>query len=111
MAEERGEAGQPWHATWFWRALTLLGLGLALVALGEVRVLSAGGGASAPVLPDYALLLPNLLVLLGSLTALVGAVVALVTTCAALLNVVRNRRTASTPGNALPSREDRGRFG
>jgi hypothetical protein len=111
MAGERGEPGRPWRATWFWRSLTLLGLGLALVALGEVRVLSAGGGASAPILADYTLLLPNLVVMLGFLTALVGAVVALVTTCAALLNVVRVRRTVSTPGNTLPSREDRGRFG
>ena len=111
MAVERGEPGRPWYGRWFWRSLTLLGLGLALVALGEIRVISAGGGTSPPVLADYILLLPNLLLMLGFLTALVGAMVALVTTCAALLNVVRNRRTASTPGNVLPSREDRGRVG
>jgi hypothetical protein len=111
MTKERSEMGRRWYGTWFWRALTLLGFGLALVALGEVRVISAGAGTAPPVLADYTLLLPNLLAMLGFLTALVGAVVALVTTCAALLNVVRNRRTASTPGNAAPSREDRGRFG
>ena len=111
MVNERGETGRRWCGTWFWRALTLLGLGLALVALGEVRVISAGVGTTPPVLADYSLLLPNLLALLGFLTALVGAVMALVTTCVALLNMVRNRRTASTPSNALPSREDRGRFG
>ena len=97
MVSERGEPGWSWYATWFWRALTLLGLGLALIALGEVRVISAGGGTSPPVLPDYTLLLPNLLVMLGLLTALAGSVVALVTAGAALLNVVRSRRTVSTP--------------
>ena len=110
MAEERGEAGRRWYGTWFWRALTLLGLGLALVTPGEVRVISAGAGTAPPVLADYTLLLPNLLTMLGFLSALVGAVVALVTTCAALLNVARNRRTASTPSNALPSGEDRGQI-
>ena len=111
MAKEWGEPRRPWYGTWFWRALTLLGLGLALVAVGEVRIISAGAGTTPPVLADYSLLLPNLLAMLGFLTALVGAVMTLVTTCAALLNMVRNRRTASTPSNALPSREDRGRFG
>ena len=69
MAEERVQAERrPWHGVWFWRSLVLLALGLAFVALGEVRVIAAGGGAPpAPVLPDYTLLLPNLLVLLGSL--------------------------------------------
>ena len=93
MAEERfGPERRPWYAIWFWRSLVLLALGLALVALGEVRVIAAGGGAPAPVLPDYTLLLPNLLVLLGSLLALVGAAAALASACAALLNAVRERR-------------------
>ncbi len=97
MAEERiGPERRPWHGVWFWRSLVLLALGLAFVALGEVRVIAAGGGAAtAPVLPDYTLLLPNLLVLLGSLVALLGAAAALVTACAALLNAVRRRRGAS----------------
>jgi hypothetical protein len=95
MEERAKPERQPWYATWFWRSLILIGLGLALVALGEVRVISAGGGSPAPVLPDYALLLPNLAVLLGSLTALAGAAMALVTTCAALLNAVRKRHGAS----------------
>ena len=111
MVKEKGETGRRWYGTWFWRALTLLGLGLALVAFGEVRVISAGAGTTPPILADYTLLLPNLLAMLGILTALVGAAVALVTTCAGLLNVVRNRRTASTPSNALSSRKDRGPFG
>ena len=110
MVKEKGETGRRWYGTWFWRALTLLGLGLALVALGEVRIISAGAGTTPPVLADYSLLLPNLLAMLGFLTALVGAVMALVTTCVALLNVARNRRTASTPSNALPSGEDRGQI-
>jgi hypothetical protein len=97
MTEQTGEPGRPWYATWFWRALTLLGLGLALVALGEIRVISVGGGTPPSVLADYTLLLPNLLVLLGSSVALVGAVVALVTACAAVLNAVGNRRAASRP--------------
>ncbi len=96
MAEERfGPERRPWYAIWFWRSLVLLALGLALVALGEVRVIAAGGGAPAPVMPDYTLLLPNLLVLLGSSVALVGAAAGLVTSCAALLNTVRRRRGAS----------------
>ena len=111
MTEERGDPGRPWYATWFWRSLTLVGLGLALIALGEVRVISAGGGTPPPVLADYALLLPNLAMMLGLLIALVGAATALITIGAALLSVVRNRRTASAPGNALPSRNDRRWFG
>jgi hypothetical protein len=97
MAEERVQAERrPWHGVWFWRSLVLLALGLAFVALGEVRVIAAGGGAAtAPVLPDYTLLLPNLLVLLGSSVALLGAAAALVTACAALLNAVRKRRGTS----------------
>ncbi len=96
MAEERVEAERrPWYAVWFWRSLVLLALGLALVALGEVRVIAAGGGAPVPVLPDYTLLLPNLLVLAGSVVAFVGAASALATACAALLNAVRRRRGAS----------------
>ena len=97
MAEERVQAElRPWHGVWFWRSLVLLALGLAFVALGEVRVIAAGrGAATAPVLPDYTLLLPNLLVLLGSSVALLGAAAALVTACAALLNVVRKRRRTS----------------
>jgi hypothetical protein len=110
MAEERVQAERrPWHATWFWRALVLLALGLALVALGEVRVIAAGGGAPAPVLPDYTLLLPNLLVLLGSLLALVGAASALATACAALLNALRGRRRASAWGHAVQGAGDRRR--
>ena len=111
MAEERVQAERrPWYATWFWRSLALLALGLALVALGEVRVIAAGGGAPAPVLPDYTLLLPNLLVLLGSLLALVGAAAALASACAALLNAVRERRRgASAPGHAVQSAGDRRR--
>ncbi len=75
MPEARfGPERRPWHGVWFWRSLVLLAFGLALFALGEVRVIAAGGGggAPAPVLPDYPALLPNLLVLLGSLLALVG---------------------------------------
>jgi hypothetical protein len=110
MAEERVEAERrPWYAVWFWRSLVLLALGLALVALGEVRVIAAGGGAPAAVLPDYTLLLPNLLVLLGSLLALVGAAAALITACAALLNALRGRRGASAPGNAVQDAGDRRR--
>jgi hypothetical protein len=51
MTEEQIGLWRPWYATWFWRALTLLALGLALIALGEVRVLAVGGGFPAPVLP------------------------------------------------------------
>jgi hypothetical protein len=111
MAEERVQAERrPWHGVWFWRSLVLLALGLAFVALGEVRVIAAGGGAPAPVLPDYTLLLPNLLVLLGSLLALVGAAAALASACAALLNAVRERRRgASAPGHAVQSAGDRRR--
>ena len=111
MAEERVQAERrPWHGVWFWRSLVLLALGLALVALGEVRVIAAGGGAPVPVLPDYTLLLPNLLVLLGSLLALVGAAAALASACAALLNAVRERRRgASAPGHAVQSAGDRRR--
>ena len=108
MAEERVHAERrPWHGVWFWRSLVLLALGLAFVALGEVRVIAAGGGATAPVLPDYALLLPNLLVLLGSLVALLGAAAALVTACAALLNAVRRRRGASVSRRPVQGAEDR----
>jgi len=106
MAEARGEAGRPWHATWFWRSLTLLGLGLALVALGEVRFLSAGGGASAPVLPDYTHLLPNFVVMLGFSVALVGAATALITACAVLLNAVDRRRIMSGPKGGTSGRDD-----
>ncbi len=110
MAEERVQAERrPWQGTWFWRSLVLLALGLALVALGEVRVIAAGGGASAPVLPDYTLLLPNLLVLLGSLVALLGAAAALAAACAALLNALRGRRGASAPGHTVQSAGDRHR--
>ncbi len=112
MAEERVQPERrPRHAVWFWRSLVLLALGLALVALGEVRVIAAGGGAAPmPVLPDYTLLLPNLLVLLGSLLALVGAAAALASACAALLNAVRERRRgASAPGHAVQSAGDRRR--
>ncbi len=110
MAEERVQPERrPRHAVWFWRSLVLLALGLALVALGEVRVIAAGGGAPAPVLPDYTLLLPNLLVLLGSLLALVGAALALAAACAALLNAVRGRRGASAPGHAVRGAGDRRR--
>ncbi|MBL6454581.1 hypothetical protein JMJ55_04540 [Belnapia sp. T6] len=111
MGTKRGETGRRWYGTWFWRGLTLLGLGLALVALEKVQVTSAGSGTAPPVLADYTLLLPNLLVMLGFVTALVGAVLALVTTCSALVNVVRNRRTVSTPGDDLPRGEDRRRLG
>ena len=74
-----------------------------------MRVIAAGGGVSAPVLPDYTLLLPNLLVLLGSLLALVGAASALATACAALLNAFRGRRGASAPGHAVQGAGDRRR--
>lgn len=88
MAEERVQAERrPWHAAWFWRSLVLL----ALVALGEVRVIAAGGGAAAPVLPDYTLL-PNLMAPLGSVVAFLGAAAALAAASAALLNAVRKRR-------------------
>ena len=108
MAEERfGPERRPWHGVWFWRSLVLLALGLAFLALGEVRVIAAGGGATAPVLPDYTLLLPNLLVLLGSLVALLGAAAALVTACAALLNAVRRRRGASVTRRPVQGAEDR----
>ncbi len=98
---------RPWYATWFWRSLALLALRLALVALGEARVIAAGGGAPAPVLPDYTLLLPNLMVLLGSSLALLGAAAALLTTCAALLNAGPEatryaRIPASRPGRGRP---------
>ena len=106
MTEERGETGRRWYGTWFWRALTLLGLGLALIAFGEVRVLAVGGGFPAPVLPDYTLLLPNLLVMLGFSVALVGAATALITSCAALLNAVRRRRMLSGPKGGTPGRDD-----
>ena len=109
MAEERfGPERRPWYAIWFWRSLVLLALGLALVALGEVRVIAAGGGAPAPVLPDYTLLLPNLMVLLGSLLALVGAAAALATACAALMGAVRGRRgRAAAARSPVPGAEDR----
>ena len=94
---------RPWYATWFWRSLVLL----ALVALGEVRAIVAGGGAPAPVLPDYTLLLPNLIVLLGSLLALLGAAAALITTCAALLNAARRRRGAPTSQRHVQGAGDR----
>jgi hypothetical protein len=81
---------------------------LALVALGEVRAIAAGGGAPAPVLPDYTLLLPNLMVLLGSLFALVGAAAALATGCAALLNAARGgRRRASASRRPVRGTGDR----
>jgi hypothetical protein len=99
MAEERVGPERPWHATWFWRSLTLLGLGLALVALGEVQVISAGSGTPAPAMPDYTLLLPNLTSVLGFLLASVGATAALMTTFAALLNAARRRHRASRPQN------------
>ena len=109
MAEERVQAERrPWHATWFWRSLVLLALGLALVALGEVRAIAAGGGGTRPpILPDYTLLLPNLLVLLGSLLALVGAAAALATACAALLNAVRRRRGAPASRQPVQGAGDR----
>ena len=110
MAEERVQAERrPRYAAWFWRALVLLALGLALVALGEVRVIAAGGGAPAPVLPDYTLLLPNLLVLAGSVVAFLGAASALATACAALLNALRGRRRASAWGHAVQGAGDRRR--
>ncbi len=112
MAEERiGPERRPWHEVWFWRSLVLLALGLALVALGEVRVIAAGGGAApAPVLPDYTLLLPNLMVLLGSSVALLGAAAALVTACAALLGAVRGRRgRAAAARSPVPGAENRRR--
>jgi hypothetical protein len=109
MAGERvGPEGRPWYAMWFWRSLVLLALGLALVALGEVRAIAAGGGAPAPVLPDYTLLLPNLMVLLGSLFALLGAAAALATGCAALLNAARGgRRRASASRRPVRGTGDR----
>jgi hypothetical protein len=109
---EVGPKRRPWHATWFLRALVLLALGLALVAFGEVRVIAAGGGggAPAPILPDYAALLPNLAVLSGSLLALVGGSAALVTTCAALLDAVRVRRgRVAATRSPVPGAEDRRR--
>ncbi len=107
MAEERVQAERrPWLARWFWRSLVLLALGLALVALGEVRAIAAGGGAPAPVLPDYTLL-PNLLVLLGSSLAFVAAAAALATACAALLNAVRRRRGSSLPRHPAEGARDR----
>jgi hypothetical protein len=110
MVTVRGKTRRRWYGTCFWRGLTLLGLGLALIALGEVRVISAGVERAPLVLADYTLLFPNLLTMLGILTALVGAVMALVTTCAALRNATRNRGPASTPGNDILRKEDRGRF-
>jgi hypothetical protein len=98
---------RPWYATWFWRSLVLLALGLALVALGEVRAIVAGGGTPAPVLPDYTLLLPNLMVLLGSSLALLGAAAALVTACAALLNAARRRRGTPASQQAVQGAGDR----
>ena len=94
MAEASGGAGQPWHATWFWRRLTLLGLGLALAALGDVRVLSAGGGAPRRSGFTTSSCSQTLTVMRAPFTAVVGAAVALVTTCAALLNAVRRRHMA-----------------
>jgi hypothetical protein len=102
MAEER--VRPEWrhrYATWFWRALIVLALGLALITFGEVRFIAAGGGVPAAVLPDYALLLPNLAVVSGSLLALAGAAAALAAACAALLDAVRGRRgraAAQSPG-------------
>jgi hypothetical protein len=108
MAEERVQPERrPWYAAWFWRALVLLALGLALAALGEVRAIVAGGGAPAPVLPDYTLPLPNLMVLLGSSVALLGAAAALVTACAALLNAARRRRSPSAPRQPVQGAGDR----
>jgi hypothetical protein len=103
MVEEGIGSGRPWYAMWFWRSLTLLGVGIALIAFGEVRVIAAGGGP-APFLPDYTLLLPNLAVLSGFLLGLVGAALALVTTCTALLNAVRRRRTLSGRQGGIPRR-------
>jgi len=97
MTEVRVEPRRPWYVTWFWRSLVLLGLGLGLTALGEVRALAASGGGPAPVLPDYALLLPNIAVFLGSMIALVGAAMALVSICAASLHAVRRWRGGSRP--------------
>lgn len=77
--------------------------------MAEERVIAAGGGASAPILPDYTLLLPNLIVLLGSSLALVGTAAALATTCAALLNAVRRRRGASAPRHPVQGAGDRHR--
>jgi hypothetical protein len=107
MTEERSDPGRPWYATWFWRSLTLLTLGLAPMAHGEVWVLSLSQGVPPPVLPDYTLLPPNLAVLLGSSVALVGAAMALITACAALLKVVRKRRVASGLQDGIPGRGDR----
>ena len=108
MAEERVQAERrAWDGGWVWRSLVLLALGLAVVAPCEVRVIAAGGGATAPVLPDYALLLSNLLVLLGSSVAHLGAAAALAAACAALLNAVRRRRGASVSRRPVQGAEDR----
>jgi uncharacterized membrane protein YidH (DUF202 family) len=96
---------RPWFVAWFWHSLTLLALGLALVAFGEVRVMAAGGEVPTPVMPDYTLFLPNLAVLSGFLIALASAVIAAVTACAALVNMARRRRGTSAPGKTVRSAE------
>lgn len=37
MTKERGETGRRWYGRWFWRALTLLGLGLGICLYGAFQ--------------------------------------------------------------------------
>jgi hypothetical protein len=95
------------YAMWSWRALILLAIGPALITFGEVRVIAAGGGVPAAVLPDYTLLLPNLAVLSGSVLAPAGAAAVLVSACAALLDAVRERRGRASARSPVTGAEGR----
>ncbi len=55
MPEARfGPERRPWYAVWFWRALVLLALGLALVALGEVRAIAPAPTTRTRMMPSPA---------------------------------------------------------